>query len=300
MHLLLIGGGGQLGRCLQDRAPASWRITAPSSGRLDLADIPAVQGFFSQNSATPFDGVINASAYNAVDAAETDQAGAFAVNAQGPTELARLARACGARFVHVSTDYVFSGASGRPYTEDDAPDPVSVYGRSKRAGELGVLEHNPDALVIRTSWLYSEYGRNFVKTMLALAAQGRALTVVNDQVGTPTYAGDLADVIIGLIQRPDIKGGLYHYAGADIMSWFDLACAALEGLPHNIAPVDSAGYPTVAPRPACSALACPRVSALGFLPQPQAARLAHVRQQVMSAGGQVVHPVQKDVGNQGG
>ena len=300
MHVLLIGGGGQLGRCLQDRMPCAWHVTAPPSARLDLADTLGVQAFFRDAVSPPFDVVVNASAYNAVDAAQSDEAGAFAVNAHGPAELARLARACGARFFHVSTDYVFSGSLGRPYTEHDIPDPVSVYGRSKYAGEQGVLQNNPDAMVIRTSWLYSEYGRNFVKTMLALAAQGRALTVVNDQVGTPTYAGDLADVIIGLIHRADTKGGVYHYAGADTLSWFELACAALDGLPHDIKPVDSAGYPTLAPRPAYSALACPGLAAMGFLPQSQAERLAHVRQIVMSAGRQVADPVQENVGNQGG
>lgn len=280
MKILIMGGSGQLGRCLQDRIPAGWDVVAPSSTTVNLGDHAGLQALFQAHATSPFDVVVNASAYNAVDAAETDESGAFAVNAHGPAELARLARAMGARFFHVSTDYVFSGKLGRPYTEDDTPDPLGVYGKSKRAGEQAVLAANPDAIVIRTAWLYSEYGRNFVKTMLTLARQGRALKVVNDQIGTPTYAGDLADVIIGLAGRTDVEGGIYHYAGADVMSWFDLAAAALEGLPCDLTPTDSSGYPTVAPRPQFSVLACRKLEDLGLVPKPQAVSLAYVRQSV--------------------
>ena len=277
MKILIIGGSGQLGRCLQDRIPSDWIVAAPTSAEANLTDHAQLKALFNAHWSEPFDVVVNASAYNAVDAAEADPAGAFAVNSDGPAELARLANAMGARFFHVSTDYVFSGKLGRPYTEDDKADPLGVYGKSKRAGEQAVLMADPDAIVIRTSWLYSEYGRNFVKTMLGLAAQGRSLTVVDDQVGTPTYAGDLADVIIGLASRSAVPGGIYHYAGADVMSWFELAGAALDGLPHELKPTDSAGYPTVAPRPQYSVLLCKKLEALGFAPRPQAPNLAHVR-----------------------
>ncbi len=279
MNVLIVGGTGQLGRCLQDRAPTDWQVLAPSSSSLDISDHQQVADYLATHQV---DVVINASSYNAVDQAESDAVRAYAVNAQGPENLARRARLAGAKFFHVSTDYVFSGDQQRPYTEADAPSPISVYGQSKRAGEMAVLAANPEAIVIRTAWLYSEYGRNFVKTMLALAAEDRLLTVVNDQIGTPTYAGDLAEVIIGLVARTQVPGGLYHYAGRDALSWFEFAQAILRNVPHRLQPITSEDYPTVARRPRYSALACRKLQAMGFAPRPQADALEHVRRAVAS------------------
>lgn len=282
-----------MGRCLQDRAPAHWHVYAPTSVQVDVTQADQVAG--AVVSFAP-DVLINASSYNAVDAAESDIDRAYAVNAHGPEHMARAARGCGARFFHVSTDYVFDGTRQSPYPEDDAPAPLGVYGQSKRAGELAVLAANPDAIVVRTAWLFSEYGKNFVKTILALAAQDKLLTVVNDQVGSPTYAGDLADVLVGLADRA-IPGGIYHFAGREAVSWFEFAGAILAGVPHRLQPITTDDYPARARRPQYSALACRKLQALGFQPHALADNLAYVRSRLASVDGQLAHAVQESIGN---
>src|SRR5690606_17874852 len=184
-----------LGRSLQQSSPPHWTVTALGSGQLDLTDAGAVR---KQVEALRPDIIINAAAYNAVDRAEQERARAFAVNAQGPLNLARAANEAGARLVHVSTDYVFDGRSDRPYGELAAPNPLNAYGESKLQGEQWVLQEQPQALVVRTAWVYSAVGRNFVAAMLRAAEQGRPVRVVDDQTGAPTFAGDLAEAIIGL------------------------------------------------------------------------------------------------------
>lgn len=294
MKVLIFGGAGQLGRCLQDRAPASWQVHAPTSAQVDITQPAQVAGAVA--SFVP-DVLINASSYNAVDAAESDIDRAYAVNAHGPEHMARAARGCGARFFHVSTDYVFDGTRQSPYTEDDTPAPLSVYGQSKRAGELAVLAANPDAIVARTAWLFSEYGKNFVKTILALAAQNKLLTVVNDQVGSPTYAGDLADVLIGLAGRDAITGGIYHFAGREVVTWFEFAGAILAGVPHQLQPITTDDYPARARRPQYSALACRKLQALGFKPHALSENLDYVRSRLASVDSQLAHAVQESIGN---
>lgn len=297
MRVLIFGGAGQLGRCLQDRAPVHWHIHAPASAQVDITQAAQVADVVA--SFTP-DVLINASSYNAVDAAESDTDRAYAVNAQGPEHMARAARGCGARFFHVSTDYVFDGTHQSPYTEDDTPAPLSVYGQSKRAGELAVLAANPDAIVVRTAWLFSEYGKNFVKTILALAAQDKLLTVVNDQVGSPTYAGDLADVLIGLAGRDAIPGGIYHFAGREVVSWFEFADAILAGVPHRLQPITTDDYPVRARRPQYSALACRKLQALGFKPRALSDNLAYVHRRLALLDGKLPHTVQEGIGNHRG
>lgn len=296
MKVLIFGGAGQLGRCLQDRAPAHWHVYAPMSAQVDITQSAQVAGAVA--SFAP-DVLINASSYNAVDAAESDIDRAYAVNAHGPEHMARAARGSGARFFHVSTDYVFDGTRQSPYTEDDAPAPLGVYGQSKLAGELAVLGANPDAIVVRTAWLFSEYGKNFVKTILALAAQDKLLTVVNDQVGSPTYAGDLADVLVGLTDRA-IPGGIYHFAGREVVSWFEFAGAILAGVPHRLQPITTDDYPARARRPQYSALACRKLQALGFKPHVLADNLAYVRSRLASVDSQLAHAVQESIGNHRG
>lgn len=221
------------------------------------------------------DCIINAAAYTAVDQAEREPDAAMAVNESGAGHLARAACDVGARLVHISTDYVFDGAAGRPYAEADTGNPLNAYGRSKLMGEHALRHTCPSSLVLRTSWLYSEYGGNFVKTMLRLARaagpDAQALGVVDDQFGCPTYAGDLADAVIRLA-RPDAAPGVYHYCGADAVSWhqfaqaiFDCAARLDAGFrPPRLAAIPASDYAALAKRPAYSVLSCEKIEALGL------------------------------------
>lgn len=255
--VLITGANGQLGRCLQEQILSNWQIIAMDSSQLDITNASQVKEILAT---TKPDVVINAAAYTAVDMAEIEESRAFLVNATAVGNLATATHAIGARLVHVSTDYVFDGTTSQPYTPLDAPKPINVYGKSKLAGELLALAHNPQAQVIRTSWVYSEYGKNFVKTMLRLAAEGRdMISVVNDQYGCPTYAGNLARYIIELIKQP-IGERLLHYTDGEVMSWYEFAqrifatsAAQGEHFP-TVRAIATADYPTPAHRPAYSVL----------------------------------------------
>ena len=246
--LLVTGANGQLGQELRlllgDRAEYAGRA------ELDITDEAAVSAFFS---ARKFDAVINCAAYTAVDRAEDDAEAADRANRVGPELLARYGR----RIIQISTDYVFDGTAHLPYRESDEPHPVSVYGRTKLAGEETALREAETAVVIRTSWLYSSVGNNFVKTMRRLGAQRESLGVVFDQVGTPTYAADLAAAIVAVL--PQITPGMKeicHFSNEGVTSWYDFACAIMEmsGLSCAVRPIESAEYPTRAARPAYSVL----------------------------------------------
>ena len=246
--LLVTGANGQLGQEL--RLLLGNRAVYAGRAELDIADEAAVKAFFEAQS---FDFVINCAAYTAVDKVEDDAEAADRANRLGPALLARYGR----RMVHVSTDYVFDGTSCRPYRENDTPNPVSVYGSSKLAGEEAVLGEAETAVVIRTSWMYSPFGKNFVKTMRRLGAERDSLGVVFDQVGTPTYAADLASAIVAML--PQIAPGMkdvYHYSNEGVTSWYDFAVAIMEesGLSCAVRPIESADYPTRAARPAFSVL----------------------------------------------
>ena len=245
---LVTGAGGQLGSEL--RLLLGEEAVYVGHGELDITDEEAVKAFFAGNS---FDFVINCAAYTAVDKAEDDTEAAEKVNSLGPLYLARYGR----RIVQISTDYVFDGTSCRPYTEKDAPNPVSVYGRTKLAGENAVLAGAECAVVIRTSWLYSSFGANFVKTMRRLGAERESLGVVFDQAGTPTYAADLAAAIVSML--PQIRPGMkevYHFSNEGVTSWYDFAVAIMEEshLACAVRPIESSAYPTRAVRPAYSVL----------------------------------------------
>ena len=245
---LVTGAGGQLGSEL--RLLLGEEAVYVGHGELDITDEEAVKAFFAGNS---FDFVINCAAYTAVDKAEDDTEAAEKVNSLGPLYLARYGR----RIVQISTDYVFDGTSCRPYTEKDAPNPVSVYGRTKLAGENAVLAGAECAVVIRTSWLYSSFGANFVKTMRRLGAERESLGVVFDQAGTPTYAADLAAAIVAML--PQIRPGMkevYHFSNEGVASWYDFAVAIMEEshLACAVRPIESSAYPTRAVRPAYSVL----------------------------------------------
>ena len=257
MRVLLIGANSQLGRCILDRVPAEWSVISTTSKELDITDSIQISHMIERHKPET---IINTAAYTAVDNAESDEAQAFLVNAKGVKNIALACEAAHIRLVHISTDYVFDGTADKPYQTTDIPNPLSVYGRSKLAGELLALAHSSQSQIIRTSWLYSEYGHNFVKTMIRLADEsGEALNVVNDQIGSPTYAGNLAQAIIELLHQP-ISDRLLHYSDSDIMSWYEFARDIFayrerQGLSYcNVKPVASIEYPTPVRRPAYSVL----------------------------------------------
>lgn len=239
-------------------------VTALTRTDLDVTDAVAVRAAVAGH-----DVVINASAYNAVDAAEDDEDAAFAVNATGPRHLADAARAAGARLLHVSTDYVFDGKSNVPYAEDSPRQPLGAYGRSKAAGEEFVQQH-PDHLLVRTAWLYGRHGSSFARTVLRLARERDTVSVVTDQVGQPTWSADLAGWILALLDT-DAPSGIYHGTNSGQASWFEFARAIFEysGLdPERVLPTDSASFVRPAPRPAYSVLGHAAWGAAG-LPEPR-------------------------------
>lgn len=199
--------------------------------------------------------IINCAAYTAVDKAETDQQRAYAINDTGTANLVLAAQKCKAQLVHISTDYVFDGTANVPYNELDTPNPASVYGKSKYAGELHVVNY-PEGYIFRTSWLYSSFGNNFVKTILRLAKERPELTIVADQFGAPTYAHDLATALMDIFVRREVAGagGIFHFANRGDTSWYGFASeiVRLAALPCKVSPITTAKYPLPAPRPAYS------------------------------------------------
>lgn len=256
---LIVGAEGQLGSALREVLGGNAECVGRSA--LDVADAPAVEAFFSRGK--NYAGVINCAAYTAVDKAEDEPALAEKINVAGARNLARACARAGTPLVHVSTDYVFGGNAGaRPYTEEDVPAPLSVYGGTKLAGERAVLEEAETALVVRTAWLHSPFGKNFVKTMLRLGAERESLGVVGDQIGTPTYASDLARAIADILPRvPAGTREIYHYANAGTCSWAEFAAAIMElsALPCRVVPIATKDYPTRAPRPAYSVLSTEKI-----------------------------------------
>ncbi len=258
-RVIITGAAGQLGRELCTTAPAAFDCIALTRADLDVSDPEAVATRLSELAPEL---VINAAAYTAVDAAEKNEQQAFRINAEGPAHLARACSELGARLLHVSTDFVFDGRSGSPYTPDAPTAPLGVYGKSKLAGELAVREQQPQALILRTGWVYSRHGGNFVKTMLRLMAERDSLAVVADQVGTPTWARGLAQALWVAAENPAVSG-ILHWSDAGVCSWYDFALAirdealALGLLERSLPvhPITSADYPTPAQRPAYSVLA---------------------------------------------
>jgi dTDP-4-dehydrorhamnose reductase len=259
VKVLITGADGQLGEELQATCPEDVTLIACGRSRMDITREDEIRGVLGE---TRPDLVLNAAAYTAVDRAETDRELAFAVNGEGPHSLARGALEVGARLIHFSTDFVFSGDQGRPYQPDSGTDPQSVYGASKLAGESLVLEVCENkGLVVRTSWVYSRFGGNFVATMLRLMSEREQVSVVMDQIGTPTWTRSLAGFVWASLGHPEIHG-LYHWTDAGVASWYDFAIAiqeearALELLaaPCRVLPVTTAEFPTAAHRPPYSVL----------------------------------------------
>ena len=247
---LIAGAGGMLGRDLQ-AVLADREVRALGRDALDITDAASVAA-----AVRDVDVVINAAAYTAVDDAEAHEDDAYAINAAGAGLLAAAAADAGARFVQVSTDYVFRGDAGSPYAEDAPLDPLGAYGRTKAAGERLVRQAHPGAHIVRTAWLYGQHGGSFPRTMLRLAADRDTVSVVTDQVGQPTWTRDLATAIVALLDA-DAPAGVYHGTNSGVASWFDLARATFElaGLdPERVQPTDSASFVRPAPRPAYSVL----------------------------------------------
>jgi dTDP-4-dehydrorhamnose reductase len=260
MKVLIVGANGQLGTTLVQTAPAAVDWEAVDLPECDITHGEAVDALVA---AKQPDVVINAAAYTAVDRAEEAVAAAFAVNATGAKNLAVAVKKRGVRLIHVSTDYVFDGTACRPYPPQAPCRSIGVYGRSKREGEVYILNLIDDPVIIRTAWLYSSYGSNFVLTMLRLMRERDRIQVVSDQVGAPTWAMTLARAIWSMVQKPRLKG-IYHWCDAGAASWYDFAVAIQEEalrIGHlkqaiPIRPIPSEAYPTAAQRPAYSLLDC--------------------------------------------
>ncbi len=270
MTILITGSNGQLGTEIRNLAPqhSSHRFIFTDVAELNITDREAVRRFVADNAV---DLIINCAAYTNVDRAEEDEPTARLINAAAVENLALS----GARIIHVSTDYVFSGDGCVPYREDDPVDPRTAYGRTKLEGEQLLLKAAPDAIIFRTAWLYSPYGTNFVKTMLRLGAERDELSVVYDQVGTPTYAADLAAAILAAVECPEWHPGIYHYTNEGVCSWFDFTVEILRqaGKMSNVKcpmsnvkcqivrPILSAQYAYKTPRPHYSVLDKAKVKA---------------------------------------
>jgi dTDP-4-dehydrorhamnose reductase len=258
LKVIVTGSKGQLGWELSRSAPKSAQVMWTDVAELDISNGSAVAEKFRHFQPNV---VINAAAYTAVDKAESESALCYKINRDGAGNLAKAAAEIGARFLHVSTDFVFDGA-GRPYVPLDAVNPLSVYGASKYAGEQAVLASGAQALIVRTAWVYSTHGSNFVKTMLSLMAAKPSLNVVCDQVGTPTWAKGLAATLWAYSQLPEPVEGVIHYTDSGVASWYDFAVAIQEealaiGLLKSavpITPIPASQYPTPACRPGISVL----------------------------------------------
>lgn len=274
MRILLTGAKGQIGRSLKNQKPEDWEMIAADSRTLDITDAAAVANMV--RSFEP-DVVVNAAGYTNLEAAENDRGRVFAVNAEGPRNLAAATAAAGIRFIHISSDYVFDGRKHSPYTERDAPNPLSTYAQSKLAGELLALSDNPDSIIIRSSWVFSEHGNNFVKTILS-QPEGERLRVPTDKIGCPTYAGDLARLLVELARRPTVPRGIWHYCGDHAVNRLQFAEAVLAAL-KEIRPVGTVLEAAAAdphehtPRPPYSVLSCEKLHRLGYTPSDWRAAL---------------------------
>jgi dTDP-4-dehydrorhamnose reductase len=260
MKVLITGSNGQLGSEIRELAAnySKLDLVFRNSHELDICSFEALQDFIIDHKINV---VINCAAYTAVDKAEEDTEIAERVNSMGVSNLVNALEKVNGKLIHISTDYVFDGDHFSPYKESDPVNPIGVYGETKRAGELAVINSDIDSIVIRTSWLYSSYGNNFVKTMLRLGNEKENLGVIFDQVGTPTYARDLAktclEILTGVNSAKISKNGnLYHYSNEGVASWYDFAISIMElgGENCKVKPIQTKDYPTLAKRPQYSVL----------------------------------------------
>lgn len=255
MKILVTGSDGQLGSCLRREfeKDKGLEVIYTDYDTLDITDREAVERFLKDHC---FDIIINCAAYTAVDNAETEEIKAAALNTGAVGNLGEASIRTKTKVIHISTDYVFSGQGFRPYEENDEPYPQCIYGRTKLEGEGLLSSFCQNALIIRTAWLYSEFGHNFVKTMLKLAETKSEISVVADQIGTPTYAGDLAKAIYRIIKSDNWRSGIFHYTDEGVASWYDFAKAIFElsGKSMRVNPIPTSAYPTAAKRPLYSVL----------------------------------------------
>jgi len=262
MLVLMLGANGQLGKCFADNFRLSdYRVIYKTHDDLDITDFSLVERTIRDLNP---DVIINACAYTQVDKAEQEKDLAALVNHYAVKNIAKVCGSTGCTFIHFSTDYVFDGELDRPYVEQDSPNPQGVYGESKLAGELSIIASGCKYIIIRTSWLFSEYGSNFLLTMLSLGSQREKLAIVNDQVGCPTYGQDLAKAVVGLLHRLDSNhklSGLYHYGGFSVCSWYEFALlifkeAVRQGIktPKSVNSIGTSDYYTAAKRPKYSVL----------------------------------------------
>jgi dTDP-4-dehydrorhamnose reductase len=253
--VLVTGANGQLGTALRAISGNFERLRMyfTDVDTLDISDRSSVASYMKTFG---IDAVVNCAAYTAVDKAEEDAGRCMRINRDAVRNIGEVAASSGAKVIHVSTDYVFDGKGKRPYREDDAPNPLSVYGKSKLAGEQALMAVCPEAAIIRTAWLYSATGANFVKTMLRLGTGRATVNVVADQQGAPTYAGDLADAIMKVVVSERFVPGIFHYTNEGVCTWYDFAVRIFDiaGLECRVNPLTTAEYPARALRPAYSVL----------------------------------------------
>ena len=251
--ILVTGSNGQLGKELQELASSysQFEFVFVSKEDMPIHNFELVRIFF--NSVKPAY-CINCAAYTAVDKAESEKELAFQINGEAVGVLAAVCKEHQTKFIHISTDYVFNGEGDYPYTENFPTDPINTYGASKLEGEKQALQLNPDCIIIRTSWVYSSFGKNFVKTMIRLMNEKDSISVVNDQIGSPTYAADLAETILKIIDN--WKPGIYNFSNEGIISWFEFAeeIKKIIKCPCDVKPIPTSSYPTPAKRPAYSVL----------------------------------------------
>lgn len=259
--ILITGANGQVGREFQQLAPhfKNYTFLFVTKEDLSIADENAVNNFFENNK---IDICINCAAYTAVDKAETEKELATAVNATAVGYLAKVCKINGAKFIHISTDYVFDGKGTNPYKEDDQTNPVNYYGQTKLNGELNAVKENDQSIIIRTAWVYSSFGNNFVKTMMRLMNERETIGVVNDQYGCPTYAADLAAAIMQIIVSNNFVAGIYHYSNKAKISWYDFAREIADQIQSTcvVNGITTSQFPTPAARPAYSVLDTTKIS----------------------------------------
>jgi len=263
MKILVTGAQGQLGRDLMPRLKnAGYTVCGHDVGDLDITDTAKTVEAVAVVKPSV---IINCAAYTQVDKAETEREAAYAVNMQGAANIAQAAAKVRARLIHISTDFVFDGLKSTPYAEGDATGPISVYGASKLAGEEAVASSLSEHIIVRTAWLYGSQGNNFVKTILRLAAERESLSIVCDQIGTPTWTADLCDalvVAVAALESGKTPYGIYHYTNEGVASWYDFAVEIVEEAQRaglaikctSLEPIPTSGYPTPAARPAYSVL----------------------------------------------
>jgi dTDP-4-dehydrorhamnose reductase len=265
--ILVTGGSGQVGSGIVQANRGRFTLVTPSRAELDLADPPSITGMIDSNE---WSAIINCAAYTAVDKAESEHGVAFSINAEAPAAIAKAAAARAIPVLHVSTDYVFDGTKSAPYVEDDPVAPLGVYGASKEAGERAVRETHPQHIILRTAWVVSPWGNNFVKTMLRVGAERDKLSVVDDQIGCPTSANDIAETLLtlteSLLSDKSAPAGTYHFVNAGQASWHELATevfrvAARHGrVAPKVDAIPTSAYPTPAKRPANSRLSTEKLA----------------------------------------